>query len=192
MKKSEKKSKKESIQKSNPKSETKRMFDVIVKNSIEDFNKNKKIQPQVIFLTSVKKMVVAPLMDCKNSEERFLLLSSLGKKLAKNNVTIEAAISISESWMSRSIKREDLSKTTPSEDPKREEVLMFSAIDNSENAISVMYAIERKGDEIKLNSMNKEIDILDKWVKNDKDAVFSNFLLNSFWDSYKKSYALDK
>lgn len=192
MKKSEKKSKKESVQKSNPKSETKRMFDIIVKNSIEDFTKNKKIQPQVIFLTSVKKMVVAPLMDCKNSEERFLLLSSLGKKLAQNNVTIEAAIAISESWMSRSVKKEDFLKTEPSKDPKREEILMFSAIDNSENAITVMYAIERNGDKIVLNSMKKEIDILDKWVKNDKDAVFSNFLLNSFWDSYKKSYTLDK
>lgn len=180
MKKSGKKSEKK-LKEVNVRTSIKTFFNTVVKNNIEDFKKNKKLEPHVIIITDKKKMLVAPLMDCKDSEERFSVLSEIGKKLSKNNIVVEAVISASESWMSVSKKSENL--TMPSNDPQRKEILMFTAIDDSENAITTMYRIERKGEEVTLNSMKKEIDILDKWVEN-KD-IFDNLLLGSFWHSYK-------
>lgn len=143
--------------------------------------------PHVIIITKEEKMLVAPLVDCNGFDERSKVLRIIAKKLLKNNVSVDATISVAEAWMSK-VKDAKKDFTMPSKDPNRNEVLMVSAIDSEENYITWMYSIIRKGSEVSLVSMEDEIEILNKWVKKDEEkGIFDNMLLDAFWSEYKSN-----
>ncbi len=161
----EKNQKKEKIR-NKPNKKITDIYDAVVKSTCEDIKNKKDVECHVLLISNNNKIVVAQLGDCNNFNERSDVLSLLAKNLIKEKISINAAISISEAYMTL-INKDEVKKD-------KDEVLFFTAIDEFGNQMESVYKIIRDKDDIDLEN-----------IMNDDGLKLKNNLLQSFWVSYK-------
>lgn len=178
-----------------PKDYIKDLYNIIVKSTINDFKEKKEVMPQVLIMVTQskkklndKRILVVPLEECIDVNERCSVLNIVAKRLKEENVVVNATISIFEAWMSI-IKDNGTRKknTILSQDSNKKEALVFSAIDKKENNIHSVYQIIRSGEDIELKTIENHKNF-GTWLskKDEKDTIENNILL-SFWNTYNKS-----
>jgi hypothetical protein len=98
----------------------------------------------MLFVDGTKRRIYMPLPFGESSDERVAIMTQVGIQLAKANDIgdVERVIFVSEAWVSSARK----SYIQPSQDPNRQEVLLFNLLDAKTNREELeMYACVRNG-----------------------------------------------
>src|ERR1035437_7102804 len=85
---------------SKPRKQVKKMYDLIVKDSLETFKKKGSLIPRIVLVCNDEKMFVTPLDECNDGEDRMSVMKILAQTTVENKTNIDVAIVVAEAWLS--------------------------------------------------------------------------------------------
>ena len=129
-----------------------------------------------------------PLKDLQDNRERRFLLEEMAKILKKENIKIKMFMIVTEAWMSKIKKDEniDLDSVKPALDPNKREVLILSGRDCYDFYKYQIFEISKDVlGKVTLTSL-ESTEELSEWKKKDGKVVAKDTLLDTVWEEYRR------
>ena len=183
------------------------VFEFLVTKNKDIITNNGSIDPVVTVVLYDKQkginLLPISLSDTDSPMERKLLLSSLARYMAEDNLKVEMFISIAEAWASKISKEEYKGEgyVRPSLDPRRVEALVAGAVDSDGNVADAFFEIQRGGSKVSLVPLDADLDrkstsdngkvIWKTRVDQSVNGAF-NSLLETAWSEYRRHKSLIK